>query len=257
MLFRSCVEGCPVCRGTGFIPTSSAFRAPVRPCACRQVDARARLFHAARIPSRYANATLASFDQRRGAMPAFAVINAWLKAWNPGAESRGLILHGKVGRGKTHLLVALLRELVLRHGASVRFIEFSHLLADLKLSFERGGTSELLDPLSRVQVLAIDELGKGRNTEFEGTVLDELISRRYNAGATILATTNFEPGPPIGIAAPNLADDDPQRAMPRLSDRVSDRVYSRLREMTDFVPVLGDDWRDQRPPGRRSGRSTA
>jgi DNA replication protein DnaC len=239
-----CVGLCPTCRGTGFVKTGTGFRDPVRPCDCARVAARGRRFDDVHLPARYADATLASFDVKRGAGAAFMIVNKWLKAYQPGQDNRGLVLHGKVGRGKTHLMAAMLRELVFRHGVTARFVEFSHLLADLKMSFERGGTSEILEPLSQVSVLAIDELGKGRNTEFEGTVLDELISRRYNAGATVLCTTNYEPRPPTGLAAPNLADDDANRPLPALVDRVGERVWSRLREMTDMVPVSGDDWRE-------------
>jgi DNA replication protein DnaC len=169
------------------------------------------------------------------------------------------VLYGEVGRGKTHLMVALLRELVLDRGISAKFVEFSHLLADIKQGFDVGqGTGVLLGPLASVGVLAIDELGKGRNTEFEGTVLDELVSRRYNAGLPILATTNFAPGSPTGAARGNAADLDARgrvRNVPTLADRVGDRVYSRLREMCDFVPLLGEDWRERRHVERRSRRS--
>jgi len=88
-------------------------------------------------------------------------------------------------------------------------------------------------------VLAIDELGKGRNTEFEGTVLDELVSRRYNAGRTILATTNYTPGVSQGIATPEFATGK----RPALIDRVGDRVYSRLVEMCSMVQIEGEEYR--------------
>ncbi len=173
-------------------------------------------------------------------------VSRWLEQYQPGEENRGLILYGKVGRGKTHLMVALLQELIFRYGVRVRFVEFSHLLADLKSGFDHGlGTARLIDPLVQVDVLAIDELGKGRNTEFEGTVLDELISRRYNAAATILATTNYPPdGPPTGDAIANAAAIALQAApVPTLVDRVGARVHSRLQEMCDFLPVDGPDFR--------------
>lgn len=238
-----CVTTCPSCQGTGLVAVGSEFRAPRRRCDCVRVEGRMRLFDAAEIPGRYHEATLGSFDPRRGSSPAFVASNAYLHSFRPRQENRGLVLHGGVGRGKTHLMIGVLRELILRHGVSARFIEFTHLLADLKSTFDRrSGSAELLEPLSQVDVLAIDELGKGRNTEFEGTVLDELISRRYNASSTVLATTNYEPSAATHRAAANLADGE--EAQPALIDRVGDRVFSRLREMCDFVPVRGDDYRE-------------
>jgi DNA replication protein DnaC len=205
-----------------------------------------RAFDAACIPGRYHEATLANFEMRKGSGPARIAAHAYAESYLPGQENRGLVLHGAVGRGKTHLMIGLLRELILRYGVTARFVEFTHLLADLKVSFERGGAADLLEPLSQVQVLAIDELGKGRNTAFEGTVLDELVSRRYNAAATILATTNYEPGAATHRAVPNIAE--PEQGAPALIDRVGDRVHSRLREMCDFVPVRGEDFRELSRP---------
>lgn len=239
-----CVSTCPACGGSGFVAIGDGFRAPRRRCDCARVEMRRRLLDDARLPGRYAEATLSGFDPKKGAMAAFIGVNACLKGWQVGHDNRGLVLYGKVGRGKTHLMIALLRELILRHGISARFVEFTHLLSDLKLSFERGGTAEIIEPLATVDVLAIDELGKGRNTDFEGTVLDELISRRYNAGRAVFATTNYEPGPATGMAAANNAEDEAHRTQPALVDRVSERVYSRLREMCDFLPVQGEDHRE-------------
>jgi len=118
------------------------------------------------------------------------------------------------------------------------------------VAFERGsGAADVLSPLVDVDVLAIDELGKGRNTEFEGTVVDEVVSRRYNANTTLLGTTNYEPGPSTGYGSANLSR--PGSTAPRLVDRLGDRVYSRIEEMCDFVGVQGDDYRLR---GRRQPR---
>lgn len=242
-----CIGECPVCRGTRFVRVGEGRLAPRRRCDCSMFEARLERYTEARIPSRYADATLASFDgRRRGRMACFVALNQYLKEFAPGHPNRGIVLHGEVGRGKTHLMVAVMAEMILRFGVTARFVEFSHLLADLKSGFGKGvGSGDLISPLSRVEVLAIDELGKGRNTEFEGTVVDELISRRYNSSGTLLATTNYGPGAPTGIAAPNLATAGrAAAATPLLVDRIGDRVYSRLRHMCDFIPVGGDDYRE-------------
>lgn len=241
----SCVGRCAACRGTGFVALSKDPRAPRRRCDCQKLQARVRAFREARIPNRHADSTLLSYDHSGSRTAGFAAVSKWLKQFEPGADNRGLLLWGEVGRGKTHLMVAVLRELVLRQGVRARFVEFSHLLADLRAGFDIGrGMAALLDPLVRVEVLAIDELGKGLRTEFELTVIDELISRRYNAMLPTLATTNYGPGPATSRPQPNLTEVRMGTAAPpSLVDRVGERVYSRLQETCDFVQLRGEDWR--------------
>ncbi len=211
-------------------------------CDCRVASRRAQCLADAQIPARYQHATLEAYDPARGDPAALMVCKRFVEGFRPGESQRGLVLWGGIGRGKTHLAIAVARALIVEHGVTVRFVEFSHLLADLKGSFERaGGAHDLLDPLSACDVLLIDEIGKGRNTEFEGTVLDELVSRRYNAATVVLGTTNFDPkGSSHGIRVANASLPE---AQPTLVDRVGERVYSRLLEMCDYVPVAGDDQR--------------
>ena len=160
-------------------------------------------------------------------------------------DQRGLLLHGSVGVGKTHLVVGAIRKLTLEKGIPCRFADFSHLLGSLKLAYDQGrGAQKLLDELSNVEILVIDELGKGRQSDWELSVLDELITRRYNQGRTCLITTNFRvlPDSPMaegGRGRPNLAREE----MYSLEQVVGQRVFSRLFEMCSFVPVDGPDQR--------------
>jgi DNA replication protein DnaC len=250
----SCVSRCPLCAGTGLVAVGPEQRAPRRRCVCQSVAGLLRRFDDIRIPAKHADSTRGSFHPTSPLQVAVLMaVTKVLEDYERARDNRGLVLWGGVGRGKTHLLVALLRELVLRHGVSARFVEFSHLLAELKAGFDSGrGAAELLDPLVAVDVLAIDELGKGRNTEFEGTVLDELVSRRYNAMRPILATTNYAPSAATGRAVANAAEAQLGTApLPSLADRVGDRVFSRLLETCDFVEVRGDDYRVQTAQKRR------
>jgi DNA replication protein DnaC len=245
-------QPCGVCQGTGFVTTGESRASAVRKCVCQGALARMNRFNDAGIPARHSGSTRLSFKPSNRAQSAvLARVSAWLRDFEPGQSCRGLVLHGDVGRGKTHLMVALLREVILNKGASGSFVEFSHLLADIKSGFDAGhGQSRLLDPLAGVQLLAFDELGKGRNTSFEESVLDELISRRYNADLPIVATTNYAPGPSTGLKVGNAADIDVNgrvRHRPALVDRVGVRVYSRLREMCDFIGVTGEDYRERKP----------
>jgi len=232
---------CELCRGRGERLVEVNGNMCVARCRCQKMPDRIALFNQAQIPARHAKASFESFDKDLpDAMTGFLGAYRWVKGFKIGQANRGLVLHGAVGRGKTHLLAAMLRELVFQHGVKVQFVEFTHLLAALKQGFEHGkGQGHTLDPLADIDVLAIDELGKGRNTDWELAVVDELISRRYNGMKTLLATTNYAPGVETGAQA-NLALDGVQQS---LGDRVGDRTFSRLMEMVDFQWVQGEDFR--------------
>lgn len=242
-----CIPFCERCLDSGTVTALVDGHARTGRCRCQRPADRARLFSAAQIPGRYTDATLESYTRGilRHAPDSIGVlqeVSHWMANWKGERENRGLILHGPVGRGKTHLLVAVVRDLILRHGIPVRFVEFTRLLAQLKAGYSEGKSgSEIIDPLVSIPVLAIDELGKGRLTDWELTIIDEIICRRYNAMACTLATTNFRPALATGAAPANaaLVDVNPQT----LGDRVGDRVLSRLEEMCDFVELSGVDFR--------------
>lgn len=231
-----CLAVCPACHGQSVVTEGGVVRA----CDCARVQRRARMFDEAGLPGRYTDATLSSLADGPEANQAVAQrVRDWVTSWTPRDPPPGLVLYGPVGRGKTHAVVAAARSLVLHRGARVRFLEFTHLIADLKAAFDRGeGAAQLVEGLGEVDVLVIDELGKGRLTEFEDQMLDDLVSRRYNAGLPILATTNYDPREAGGVRVTNLAD---PRHQPTLGDRVGDRVFSRLKEMCRFYPLSGEE----------------
>lgn len=246
-----CVPACPRCHGTGRITVERGGALLTGRCRCQQLPDRIERWGYAQVPARHADATLASFlggayryqdPAKRSAL--LEQVHPWLEAFDPArGDNRGLVLHGPVGRGKTHLMVGLLRRLVFDHGVACRFVEFSRLLGQLKEGYSRGeGDTQLLSELAEVPVLAIDELGKGRVTDWELAIVDEVISRRYNSRRTTLATTNYLPKAATGVRQDNLALADGARQT--LGDRVGDRVFSRLREMGAFVEVGGHDMRE-------------
>ncbi len=242
-----CIPNCDRCLNSGTVTALVSDVIRTGRCRCQKVHDRARLFTAAEIPGRYTFASLETYTQgvlthAPENMRVLTDISAWLGRWKNGQENRGLILHGAVGRGKTHLLVAVVRDLVLRHGVPAKFIEFTRLLGQLKAGYSEGKSDgPILDALVSIPILAIDELGKGRLTDWELAIIDEVISRRYNAQGCTLGSTNYRPAAATGAAPPNaaLVEANPQT----LGDRVGDRVLSRLQEMCDFVELSGRDFR--------------
>ena len=250
---------CPLCDGSGRVVSvrENQVRMVAR-CRCQLIPDRIARFNRAGLPARHvflgrddevdATGDVDSDEVVRaeGATKAYTEIDAWKRRFDDAYKENqtwpGLLLYGAVRRGKTHLLVGLVRWMVMDLGVDVRFVEFSRLLASLREGYDKGQSDRtLLNELVTVPVLAIDELGKGRLTDWELSVVDELVSRRYDAMACTLATTNYGPGLPTGRATLNLAEG--ARLAPSLVDRVGDRVYSRLRDMTEFIEVTGLDYR--------------
>lgn len=248
-------EACSLCRGReGTFSRDTDGYEVFRPCARRHVRKNLDLFNAARIGRRYAEATFDTYAPRnRSQMEALELARHWVGTYSEGRRARGGVLFwGSVGTGKTHLVLAMFRALTLEHGVACRFVDYGNLLMDLRRSFRaEAGSSEaaLMLPLVHAEVLIVDELGKGRDTDWELTVLDDLISRRYNAGRVTLFTTNLSalPARPAGKGLNPAFDQRTARASrnapPTLEERLDARIFSRLNEMADFVHVDGEDYR--------------
>lgn len=244
---------CPMCNGTGYARKEVNGEVTMGRCRCQMLHDRVHMFNQAAIPARYMHATFLSFAQtpegrikelHPSAIRAMGRASQWVDGFQPEEANQGLVLYGHVGRGKTHLLIATIRELIFAKGVPVRFIEFSRLLSSLKAGYSEGRSdAPLLAELAEIPVLAIDELGKGRLSDWELTIIDEVVSRRYNGMGCTLATTNYDPGAPSGAAPPNLST--ATQATQTLGDRVGDRVYSRLTQVVEFVELDGRDHRSK------------
>jgi len=181
-------------------------------------------------------------------------------------DPRGILLMGDPGVGKTHLLVATVRALTLMYGLRCRFVEFSQLLTEIKVGYQSGQTEEqIIGPLVRIPILAIDDMGKGVGSEWEMVILDALISRRYNAKRPVLVTTNYYLKDPLNALQPPTrrrpkpsAEPEPisrgrtsrdrvraarARLVESLEERVGARVASRLGEMCYAQEIEGSDFR--------------
>lgn len=242
--YCQCVKACVACLGRACREGPGG----IRSCRTPHVGTVIGLLNAAHIPSRYAAASFANFRRHPGRDPgALARLDDWRRRFKP-INGKGLLVTGPVGVGKTYLLAALARELAER-GYSVRFTDFFQLLFDLRAGFSEGKSDSMqLGPLNDFDVLIIDEMGKGRNRDYDKMVLDQLISTRYAQMKTLIASTNYRLDDltptvraqiPIEQDAPNSEFESDHYGY--LEGRVGRRIFSRLREMTAFIRLEGDD----------------
>ena len=83
-------------------------------------------------------------------------------------------------------------------------------------------------------------MGKGRLTEWEISIIDDIISRRYNGLRPILGTTNYDWKEPSGNPTPSLMS---QEFKQTLGDRIGSRAFSRLQETSLPFSISGSDYR--------------
>ena len=246
----ACTKECALCGGSGrtYARDERGYEV-LRGCSCGADPRRLALLTSLRLPTKFISRTLDGYRASPAQQRALLRARRFVDEFVPGAGAqRGLLFSGPPGTGKTHLLSAMLRELALKKGVKGRYEEFFLLLSDIRDGFSKGLSSrEWLEPLRSVDVLAIDELGKGgKNKEWEQGVLDEIVSVRYNAGRPTLLATNYpRPGANWKFAVEGEVGES-------LEQRVGQRIYSRLHEMCDLVEVAGLDKRQEQHDVRQA-----
>lgn len=244
-----CVKSCRNCLGSAQ-KVEDGF---AKPCHFPSPHRLVNNFNNAAIPLRYRNASLQEFQNKTGNYEkVLADIRAWQQSFMPlwrENKAKGLLLGGQVGVGKTFLLAAIGKWLLF-HGLSVKFVDFFQLITTLKgqMGLQKQTYQTLLDSLIEVDILLIDELGKGRQTEFEHTIIDQLVMGRYNQNKVIIATTNCPLyTDPASFTQRDLQSDGTNkfnsRFYPPLGEVVGERIYSRILETTVMMELKGSDYR--------------
>jgi DNA replication protein DnaC len=136
---------------------------------------------------------------------------------------RGLWLMGPVGTGKTTLAM-LVSKGALEAGRSVAIYSLPRLLNEIRDTHraERSHV-DLLDCLSAVDLLHIDDVGAERTTDWVLEELYSIVNARYEDQKSMLITTNLDPA--------------------ELGAQITMRTVSRLAEMCDKLQLLGHDRR--------------
>jgi DNA replication protein DnaC len=244
-----CVRECVHCGGSGTILSENkSGYSYLSPCGlCGVVRRNVKLYNLACIPAKYAHvlqvdAGLEPRKINRSLQVALKYAKEEFVKKYP--TKRGFLLMGPSGLGKTHLAIGTISELTLYHGVRCMFKDFFYLLSELKQAYSEGtGENQVIMPLIETEVLVIDELGKGRSNEWELNILDQLISKRYNASKKTLITTNYV----TYDIAKELGEEHEI-----LEVRIGERIASRLYEMCEFMYLEGRDYRKEQKKARNA-----
>lgn len=250
---------CPECQGTGWKPVETDGVRRVVRCDCQAAEHTGQLLERARIPRRYEQCAFENFhirkDQETGnANPSLAAAKLYAERFvEEYPTDFGLLFVGPTGVGKTHLAVAILRELILRKGVECLFYDFRDLLKEIQDSYNPVSQSSelrILQPVQDVEVLLLDELSGANPSDWVKETLAHLINSRYNQKKVTLITTTLPFGEsssrrsrsrtPGEVRAPSgEIVPDVDRSLSQLGVTLRSRLY----EMCKLVEIQSDDFR--------------
>lgn len=232
---------CPECDDSGWVLVDVGGTPVARRCRC-WVDRQAKaLVVQARIPRRYQNCSLASFEIHNDShRDALKISRQFVK--NFPAQDVGLIFIGSCGVGKTHLSVGIIRELIEKKKAPCVFYDFRELIRDIQSTYTPDSSlseSEVLAPVFEAAVLVLDELGAKRTTAWVEEMVFYIINQRYNQKKLTIFTSNYLDTDEEADVREALY----KKGGETLVDRIGVRLRSRLYEMCKVVEMWGDDYR--------------
>ena len=230
---------CPFCEDTGWKPVEvNGVRRVVR-CDCWRERVGQHRLVGANIPKRYQHCTLDNFlvynESLQRALDAARRLTGRFPTANSREQlGRGVFFDGLPGVGKTHLAVAVLKEIVQASGARALFYDTRDLLRVIRSTYDpsiRTTELEVLRPVMVADLLVLDDLGAEKTSEWVDETMNLIVNTRYNERRLTIFTSNYQDIPD---------DTDPNS----LLFRIGFRMRSRLHEMCEFLVLDGADYRE-------------
>ncbi len=201
---------------------------------CRQFLRQRKInqqFKTAKIPALYLGKSFADYEktpdnEKAVRMSKFVIDN----------PDNGLYLYGKPGTGKTFLAAIIAQEYIKR-GRTVVFADVPSLLDQLKSTFNKDSDetiNNLMETLSAVDLLILDDIGTESTTEWAIERLYLIVNNRYTEGKPIIATANYK----LEQVAGKL-----NRTKNSEENVTGNRIVSRLKQICKVVEIGGNDRR--------------
>lgn len=164
----------------------------VIPCSCRKEkmdkERQERYLRHCQLPEDAGNKNFNNFKvddcTREAHQAALDLVNENGIKW--------LTLLGKVDMGKTHLLIAICKKWM-ENGKPARYAHVPLMLEELRKGYDLEGENAYhykLDFFCKVSLLALDDLGVQKPTDWAMERLNTIIDYRYINGLPLIVTTN-------------------------------------------------------------------
>lgn len=157
------------------------------------------------------------------------------------AVGRNLLLTGNVGTGKTHLASSIVRR-VIDHGAIAVITTAAEVIRTFKRSMDRNAgytEGDVIAELASFDLLVLDEVGAQAGSQYELSVLHEVIDRRYQL--------LYRPTVLVSNLPATSKSDAGGNAVPSLEQYIGARALDRLRE--NGAKLAGFTWASARGRG--------
>ncbi len=223
--------GCDLCNDSGVLPDGSY-------CACTKAKAAEMQLAELSKYTPIAFSTFSNFDlkyypeksedgkinPRKNMTGIFKMAKEY--AINFSTSSPSILFMGGVGLGKTHLTLAMVREIILK-GHTVIYGAAQNIFNDIEREhFSYSGSSVVFDALLSADLLVIDDLGTEFATSFTQSAFYNIVNTRILKGLPTIINTNL--------------------SFKEIEERYTPRISSRFIGSYEMIKFFGNDIRMQK-----------
>ncbi len=120
---------------------------------------------------------------------ASALSRGYAASFNPN-ESKGLLLYGDCGTGKSFYAACIVNAVIDRN-FTAKFTSISDIEAEL---WSASNKKDVYDYINSFDLLVLDDFSAERDTQYMQEIAFNIIDRRCRSGKPIVVTTNLTPG---------------------------------------------------------------